>query len=423
MLKAIGSVLAAPGRIINAVLELKNEATGTRKVIIAAVLMITVALAGLSICGAFATTAGGGWLWIPRVIYALLVLGLETLAAVLFMRAMLAGDKPRMIVCLIALPFLVLANVQNAKDGVHAIKPDLFAETSQTLTAKAELAASEAATLSEAQQEAISGTGSELERVRTQIATLEIEQRKMAAQSPEGIKEAQALLLAQGKYFGSVDGIRADLTEAAMRRRGEELHEEIGVLKQREQGLLAGQASPVQQATTDKRIEEIEIRAKAQAAADAATRLDIILWISEFARNFMLWAAATAIMASELARSRQREDEIAEAEHKARLAAINAGATQTATEPETAPAAIPDSPEPIPEPVVAQTEPEPEQELVLDTPAPVEPEPTAEDLRNRAGGQATQHLRKAAKVENLFVVGDWRARDAVRLEAARVAAE
>jgi hypothetical protein len=404
---------------LNAFLELKNEDEGTKKFTLLAVFILTFGLAFLSISGAFAKSDAGGeffalnWIpsVIPRVAYACVVLGLELLAAVLFMRAMRAQDRVRMAVCLAVLPFLVWANVQNAKDGLHFIMPNTFGESSVVLNAKADLAAEEAVTLQNAQDTAVSGTGEELERVRTQIAELKTEQQIMASMSPEGISKAQSLLLAQGLYFGSVDGIRQDKTESAMRARGEAIQGELATLKAREDGLMQGQASPVMRANTNKRIEEITQRDKARVAADAELRAEIIFWVAEFARNLLLWAAVTSVTATAVAVLRRREDELAELEHQNRLAALRAQPTPAAPAPE---------PEPVAEPIAAVA-PEPEP-LELTQPAPPPSEMTTRQRSARQAGLETQQQRRAAKAEKLLTVGDWEARDA-DMQAARMAAQ
>jgi hypothetical protein len=399
-------------KFLNAFLELKNEDEGTKKFTLLAVVILTTGLAFLSISGAFAKSSGEliSLTWIPRFAYACVVLGLELLAAVLFMRAMRAQDRVRMWVCLAVLPFLVWANVQNAKDGLHFIMPNVFAESSVVLNAKADLAAEEAATLKTAQDAAVGGTGQELERVRTQIAELKTEQQLMASMSPEGISKAQKSLLAQGLYFGRVDGISEDKTESAMRARGEAIQGELATLKAREDGLMQGQASPVLAANTNKRLEEIANRDKARVAADAELRAEIIFWVAEFARNLLLWAAVTSVSAAAISTARRREEELADAEHQNKLAALYAQRIQPA-----APAAAPE-PEPVraPEPQpVAAAEPEP---LVLDTPAPPEPvQPPAEEAYPswRPGLMAANHARaaKKAREEAYIVVPSLVARD------------
>lgn len=391
-------------KMLTAFFELKNEAEGTKRFALGAIAVITISLAALSICGAWAKSEGDWLAFIPRFFYALLVFGLEMLAAVLFVRALVAAHWTQAATCCAMLLFLAWANVQNAKDGVHFIMPTRFAESGQTLDEKANLAAEEAVVLAGAQEAALASSGDELERVRKQMADLRVEQLKMAAQSPEGVAEAQALLLAQGKYYGRVDGIRRDLTEAAMRRRGEEIQNELAVLQQRETAFLSGQASPVQQITTDKRLQEIETRAAAREATASAWRLEIILWVSEIARSLGLWAAIASIRVGSNKRELERREELEELEHQNRLAALRGKTVKEAPAPAPEPAPEPISePEPVqaaPEPM-PETPPEPVEEVFEPAPQPPPPEPELTDAqrRGRAGGLATGHNRAAAKAK------------------------
>jgi len=383
---------------LDAFLEFKNEADGTRKFALFAVIVITFGLISLAVTGVVATAH---WTWmsaLPIIGLIIAVMGGEILATVAFIRMLTAPTMKRKVVGFFIFLGLAAVGVHNAENGAKVVWPDRFAESSASLQAKAALAAEEAGTLGTAQQAAIESTGGELERVRTQIANLEVEQRKMAAQSPEGIKEAQALLLAQGKYYGSVDGIRAGLTEAAMRARGEEIQGELAVLRSRENGLLAGQASPVQQATTDKRLEQIENTEAASAAFWSWFWLIFMLCTLEGARSLSLWAYITDIEAKDATRDRAREDELAQAEHERRLAEIRSGMPQAAPPP---PVVAAPEPEPLPEP-----EPEPVPAL---TPA---------QHRSRLGGLAAQQKREASSRERTIYVGDWSMRDAPELKVA-----
>jgi hypothetical protein len=181
---------------------------------------------------------------------------------------------------------------------------------------------------------------------------------------------------------------------------------------------MAGQASPVQQATSDRRMKEAALKAAADKAWWDGVKLEVMLWVLEAARSLGLWAAFTNVTAGNVSRVRSREDELAEAEHQARLAAIRAAmvpaAPPIAVEPELARIA---APEPEPEPAAT---PEPEAEpIVLVEPEPV-PEMTDQQRAARQGGLAAQHNRRAEKTERLLVIGPVSTLDAMQ---AKVAAE
>ena len=196
-----------------------------------------------------------------------------------------------------------------------------------------------------------------------------------------------------------------------MRARGEAIQGELATLKAREDGLMQGQASPVMQANTDKRLEQIANADKASAAFWAWLWLIIMLCTLEGSRSLSLWAYITDISAKDANLDRQRSDELAELRHQNELAAL---AAQRVTTP---PAAAPPPPvvEPVatPEPIAAAApEPEPEP-LELTQVAP--PEPAAEEPYPtwRPGIMAANHARaaKKAREEAYIVVPSLVARD------------
>jgi hypothetical protein len=399
------------GKFLDTFLEFKNEADATRKGALLAVIIITFGLASLSVTGVVATAH---WSWLsalPIIALVFAVLGAELLATVAFIRMLTASTMWRKVAGSFIFLGLAAIGVHNAENGAKVVWPERFAVSSSRLAAEAELAGEEAATLATAQEAAIGGTGAELERVRTQIAELRTEQQIMASMSPEGISKAQSLLLAQGLYFGSVDGIRQDKTESAMRARGEAIQGELATLRAREDGLMAGQASPVQQANTDKRLLQIQNADKATAAWWAWLWLIIMLCVLESARSLSLWALITDISATDAKRDREWTDELAALRHQQERARIiaetNAAVAAYSAPPEPVaappvavepPPAIELAPEPEPAPVVT---PEPEP-IVLVEPAP---EMTDQERRSRLGGLAAQHQRRAAQTERLLVIG------------------
>jgi len=378
------------GKFLDNFLAFKNEADATRKFALFAVVIITVGLASLSVTGIVATAK---WTWLsalPTFGLILAVLGAELLATVAFIRMLTASTMWRKIAGAFIFIGLAAVGVHNAENGAKVVWPERFAESSASLQAKAALAGEEAGTLGTAQQAAISGTGAELERVRVQIAELKTEQQIMASMSPEGISKAQSLLLAQGLYFGSVDGIRQDKTESAMRARGEAIQAELATLKAREDGLMAGQASPVQQATTDRRLSEIELADKANAAFWAWLWLIIMLCVLEGARSLSLWALITDINSKDAQRDRDWTDELAALRHQQERARIIAETNAAVAAYSAPPVAVepvaaiepPPEPEPAPEPI-----PEP---LTL-----VDPAPANQALRK--GGKNSSMKKAAAK--------------------------
>ena len=353
-------------KFLDKFLEFKNEANATRKFALFAVVIITFGLISLSVTGIVATAH---WTWLtmfPIIGLIVAVIGAELMSTVAFVRALAAPTLKRRIAGYVIAFGLAWVGVHNAENGVKVIRPDLFAESSASLAARAELAGEEAATLKTAQDAAIGGTSGELERVRTEIAQLKTEQGVMASQSPEGIEKAQSLLLAQGLYFGRVDGVRQDKTESAMRARGEAIQAELATLKAREDGLMVGQASPVQAANTDRRLQQIDLWAKAQEAFWAAIWLAVMLWTLEGCRSLGLWALVTDVQGADIDLERKRAAELAELDHQNKLAAMRAGAAPApaavaeapavAAAPEPPPAAIPEPVETLPAPPPVDTQ-------------------------------------------------------------------
>ena len=416
------------GKFLDGFLEFKNEADATRKGALLAVIIITLGLASLSVTGIVAT-ADWNWLsFLPIIGMIVAVLGAELLATVAFIRMLTASTMARKVAGAFIFLGLAAIGVHNAENGAKVVWPERFAVSSSRLSAEAELAGEEAATLKTAQDAAIGGTGAELERVRTQIAELRTEQQIMASMSPEGISKAQSLLLAQGLYFGSVDGIRRDKTESAMRARGEAIQGELATLKAREDGLMQGQASPVQQANTDKRLLQIENADKATAAFWAWLWLIIMLCVLESARSLSLWALITDISGKDAQRDRDWTDELAALRHqqeRARIIAETNAAVSAYSSPQAPPVAVEPPPAPIPPPEpepapAAPPEPEPEPIVLVDpVPEPAQ-EMTAQQRAARQGGLAAQHERRAAKTEKLLVIGPVSTIDA---QIAKVAAQ
>ena len=405
------------GKFLDTFLEFKNEADATRKGALLAVIIITLGLASLSVTGIVATAEWNALSFLPIIGMIVAVLGAELLATVAFIRMLTASTRWRKVAGAFIFLGLAAVGVHNAENGAKVVWPDRFAVSSGRLAAEAELAGEEAATLKTAQDAAIGGTGAELERVRTQIAELRTEQTIMASMSPEGISKAQSLLLAQGLYFGSVDGIRQDKTESAMRARGEAIQAELATLKAREDGLMQGQASPVQQANTDKRLLQIENADKATAAFWAWLWLIIMLCVLESARSLSLWALITDISAGDAKRDREWTDELAALRHQQERAKIiaetNAAVAAYSGTPAPAPAMAAAAPQ---EPV---KEPAPIEPLVA--PPPVEERSDA-SRRARNAGKSNAHMNKADQLESVILVNDNRARNAAA-ESAPVAAE
>lgn len=395
-------------------LEFKNESSGTRKFALFSVAIITIGLISLAVTGVIATAAWSGVSLLPIIGTIIAITGSEILASVAFIRAIQAPTLKRKIAGYLIFIGLAAVGVHNAERGVRVVWPALYETSSTELAARASLAGEEAALMGEAAKSAVSNSGAELERVRTDIAALKAEQTMLSAQSPEGIAKAQSHLQAIGLYFGREDGISDVKTESARRQRGEQIAEELKVLKAREDGFMTGVASPVQSATTDRRILEIEMKAAADAIFWGVFWVVFMLVTWEGARSLGLWALITEVMGKDVQRQRDRQSELDDEEHKNRLAELRA---KRVKEPEAAPPTPEPAPAPISEPVASP--------IAAEAPTPPpEPELTDAQRKARAGGLGSGQAKAAARAKNerLILVGDWEERDA-ELAAARIAAQ
>lgn len=384
-------------KFFNAFLEFKNEAEGTKRFALVALIIITISLALLSVSGAIALSEGKWGGWLVRGFYACLVFGLESLAAVILVRAILAADKLRAAICGILFVGLAWANVQNAKDGVHFIFPARFAETAQTLNDRAALAEEQAGEIKTAAGVAVASIPDQLATARNDLAKLEEEQKLMSSQTR--VREAQHHLQSLGLYRGDLDGIYRELTKEAMLARGEMVRDEMAVLRTKISNLESGApVSTTATANNQKRVEGIETRAAAREASWNALRLEVILWIAEIARSMGLWAAVTSVSARQTARLRGLEEDIEASELEARLATLRGQKQPEMASEETSDAGEGKSP-----PETASEGPTGD--------SPAAEEQTRQQAAGRKGGQSTSHKRQAGKNRPKIPVTDDRAED------------
>jgi len=281
-------------------LKAESEENATQALAFIAVAILTVGLMVMNVSGAIAGSRGTSVLEMTiRIALAVILAGAELLAAVALVRVMLAPNRLRKIVGGMLFLGLAWACIQNGKRAVHLIYPE-FEHSAALLLAQADIADTEADNLESARKDAVAARPAELANVRERISVLEAEQRLMASQSPEKIAEAQASLIAQGKYFWAVDGVRGPETEKAMRSRGEEIRQALEPLRIQEANLAAGVvvvAAPV--ATGEAALGPAERRAvledQASRATSAAIWLEVMLWVFEGARSLGLWVYVTTI--------------------------------------------------------------------------------------------------------------------------------
>jgi hypothetical protein len=246
------------------------------------ILLLTGGLLLLNTTGAF--DASGG-----NLFYTAAVAGAEILVAVAFGFTVLAQTWVRRIVCGIIFVGLMWACIENGKLAIQRSFSEVFVDTAEALRAKALVAEAEASEIDGRKVDVRSTAGEDLSRVRDEIATLNLELDLMT--STTRIAEAQTRLAALGLYTGRIDGIRADLTETAMRARGETIRRRLDVLKEREAsaGVITGTIETGDPAAA-KRIEAIRLRTQADEVDYRTVWMHIILIAFEAARSFGVWA-------------------------------------------------------------------------------------------------------------------------------------
>jgi hypothetical protein len=401
---------------------------------------LTFALAWLNV--------GGAWASSGNLALTICILFAELLAAICMGLIILARTWPRKLVGSLIFAALIWVCLENGLAAIKISFSDVFVADSQTLRDRSALAAEEAAQLQAAATGAVQSTGGELERVRSEIADLKIEQETLANNSPEGIERAQRELQAKGLYNYRVDGIADAETEKARRERGEQVQRELAKLKVREEGLMGGAAPPAVTATTQKRLEQIELDAKAREVSEKLFWSYFLLFGLEGARSFGVWAFLMNATSRNETRRQELLDDIAHADLEARLARARAGippgvdpvelerqeATPVTTKAdvtpapapveEIAPEATPDTTETVvtPPPVVEEPPAPPVVEQgagegpVLASGSPVVeleplPGPPEPPVPGRKGGLATQFSNRGDADPAKIPVGDWAARD------------
>ena len=417
-----------------------TQADAMRSLALVFIIGLTFALAWLNV--------GGAWASSGNLALTICILFAEMLAAICMGLIILARTWPRKVVGSLIFAALIWVCLENGLAAIKISFSDVFVADSQTLRDRSALAAEEAAQLQAAATGAVQSTGGELERVRQEIADLKIEQETLSNNSPEGIERAQRELQAKGLYNFRVDGIADAETEKARRERGEQVQRELAKLKVREEGLMGGVAPPAVTATSAKRLEQIELDAKAREVSEKLFWAYFLLFGLEGARSFGVWAFLMNATSKNETRRQELLDDIAHADLEARLARARAGippgvdpvelerqeaapvTTEAVVTPapapveEIAPEATPDTTEAVvtPPPVVEKPPAPPVVEEVagegpvLATGSPVVeleplPGPPEPPVPGRKGGLATQFYDRGDADPAKIPVGDWAARD------------
>lgn len=399
---------------------LKDEAEGTRNVAFWACFAITIGLALVSLYGVWAEDAASlnPGIFIGKVFWSIAVVGSEFLVAMALQRAILAPTKLRKVAGSAVFALLAFFCVGNVERGVHAMYPAVFTADTQQLKDLAALAGTQATDIKSAANTAISDIPTQLANVRGDIAALEAEQKLIAGDGTvEGIKRSQRHLQTMTYYEGNIDGVWDTLTKNAALRRGNEIKADLEVKTALVKQLESGQSvTTTATAATTQDNTRIENDAKARKRESFGNQVTIGAWTLESARSLgwivFISGITVAAAASASASVQRRAEELAEAEHKLALAALQPGSALAHPAPVVEPSPAEVAPDPLPEPTIVRA-PEPEPEPTPE-PAPA-PLPAADmtptQVRAQNAGRAANHARKAAEADRSIPVGDWSGRD------------
>lgn len=230
----------------------------------------TVAGVGIGIVALFTILLNttGAWIASHNPFYVGVIAGVEILDIVVLVLILASPGKWRKIVGSIVFALILFVCVENGKISIQESFKSVFKdENGQMLSPAALRKEADRARLDSGKLETEDPKARDA--VLTEIAELTVFQKKMAAQTPEGIKEAQSEMIPRCGYTGKVDGIRADKTEAAMRSCGEQIRNRLLVL----QAKADAKTAPA----SDKAVEAIGLDAKADEIDGRTAWLNLLL--------------------------------------------------------------------------------------------------------------------------------------------------
>lgn len=271
----------------------ESEEEVTQSIAFIGTVTITIALAVFNVVGAISrsepTTALG---FLAAGAFGVLLAGLELMAAVALVRALVAPTRLRLVLGIVVFFGLAWVCVQNGKYAAKEIFPEL--KTNATLLeAKSAINGKKAETQAVRDAAASSALPDMLAAVQADIIEAERQQRLLEAQSPEKIAEMQQMLISNGYYFFQVDGRMGPETERAMRSMGEDLRNELATLNAQEARLRAGIIGGGEQTdTADENSAAVQAAVQADQAKQnrqAGVWIEVMLWVAEGGRSLGLW--------------------------------------------------------------------------------------------------------------------------------------
>lgn len=242
-----------------------SEIGWTRAFACVAIIIITLFLAALNVTGAWAASG--------NIFYTGVVLGVELLAAVCLVLILDAPTKARKIVGALVFAALIYVCVENGKMAIEKSFSGIFVDSPVALREKARLAQEEADGLK-------ASAPADRTAVQNEIAELKVELDLMTSETR--IADAQKRLTALGLYTGRIDGLRQNLTEDAMRKRGEQIRKRLEILTARAES----NATPA----GDRGVAAIEFKAQADEIEQRTVWMNLLLFAVEGARSAGFWA-------------------------------------------------------------------------------------------------------------------------------------
>jgi hypothetical protein len=245
---------------------------------------------GIALITVFLAITNGTGAWVATKSWAFtgLAIGAEIALVAAFSLIVLGETRWRQAVG--ALVFIGLAwfCVENGKAAVKHWMSDVFIDAPESLRSRADLADAEATKLDTLPTDTKTEASEQRRLDREELAALNVEPDLMTSSR---IAEAQRRLTALGLYEGRIDGIRAELTEAAMRARGETIRNRMAVLQSKlDTGSAQDSAVMALAPAQAKREEAITLRAQADEAGYREWWAQILLLVAEAARSFGVWA-------------------------------------------------------------------------------------------------------------------------------------
>jgi len=272
----------------------ENEEDVTQAIAFIGTVTITLALAVFNVVGAISrsepTTALGV---LAAGAFGVLLAGLELMAAVALVRALVAPSRLRLVLGIIVFFGLAWVCVQNGKYAAKEIFPEL--KTNATLLeAKSEIKGKEAKAIEGRETATQDALPQMLADVQGDIIEAERQQRLLEAQSPEKIAEMQQMLISNGYYFFQVDGRIGGETEKAMRSMGEDLRNKLATLNAQEARLRSGIISGPTETEAVSDDENAAVLAavfadEARQNRQAGVWIEVMLWVAEGGRSLGLW--------------------------------------------------------------------------------------------------------------------------------------